>query len=814
MKKLPLFNFLAIKWHFLCCCILAFVGNYAFAQNQPEQDCFGALSVCQSSYNQANSYTGSGIQANEINTTSSCLISGEKNDVWYIFTVQVAGTLCFSIAPNNPNDDYDWAIYNLTTASCSDIFTNPALEVSCNYSANMGCNGVTGANGQTTPNPGCGEQNEACMTVLAGETYVLNVSNFSNTQSGYLLDFNPPTSPSSAQIFDNTPPVIQSVSTNCVAGYDTYFVQFSENVVCNSAQTGDFTFTGPGGVNYTITSVTGNACQTGGTFENQFVVKVSPIPADVGTYTLEYTGQIVDNCGNVALASSKSFTISNNLKAFTSNTRFCDGSSVTLSTNVTDTTKYTFSWVPGNFTQPEPVLTPTSTTTYTVYTTDQNSCVKSAEILVEVAPKPIFDIAFDKHQVCGQEWVNMTYTGNVSDEYMAYWDYGNPSIMTVDSLDVYHLKWNTNGDHFVTLYFHHVEFGCNSSLAAQTVTVNPLPTADFEGENVCTLINANFKDKSSIANNVNGSYIVNWLWNMDNLAYVSGQNPQFSFATAGTKAITLTAMTDKGCVDSITKQVNVFQLPDSAEVTTDTVCRGQAISIKAETPSGTTVYWYNDPTTTNFFHVGNLYNTPELQTSQTYYIEIENIKKCRTPRMPIQAGVAPVQTVAIIAPDEVDIPTGLVNFDAQSTYPFLFYIWNFGDGDSVKFKNPIHTYTHASHYIVNLTALDSVGCPAKATHEIEATMVRSFLVPTAFSPNGDGYNDNLMLGLFNVQEFDFQVFDKWGKVMYETKDPNASWDAHDNKGKVVPEGVYMYVVRGFMNDGTKINEKGTITIVR
>lgn len=815
MKKIPYSTSLAKKWHFLFCLILGLLHNAVFAQNQPEQDCFGALPVCQSIYNQGNSYTGSGIQPNEINTASSCLGSGEKNDVWYIFTVQVSGTLCFSITPNNPSDDYDWAVYNLTTASCSDIFTNPALEVACNFEGNVGCNGVTGANGQNLPPSPCFQQNEACLTVLAGETYVLNVSNFTSSQSGYILDLNPPTSPSTAQVFDNEPPVIQSVTTNCTAGYDTYFVQFSENVVCNSVQPNDFTFTGPGGVNYSVTSVTGTACQTGGTFENQFVLKVSPIPTDVGTYTLDYTGQIVDNCGNVAvLAAGHNFTISNNLQAYTSNTRFCDGSSVTLSTNLTDTTNYTFSWVPGNFTQSEPLLTPTATTTYTVYTTDQNNCVKAAEILVEVAPKPIFDISFDKNQVCGPEWVNMTYSGNVSDEYMAYWDYGNPSVMTLDSLGVYHLKWNTNGDHYVALYYHHVEFGCNSSLAAQIVTVNPVPTADFIGENVCTQINANFTDKSSIANNVTGSAILNWLWNMDNLATVSGQNPQFAFATPGVKDISLTVTTERGCTDSIQKQVNVFQLPDSAEVATDTVCLGQAISIKAQTPAGTTVYWYNEPTATNFFHVGNLFNTPSLLTSQTYYIEIEDIHKCRTTRMPIQAGVAPLQTVNIIAPTEMDIPTGLVNFDAQGSYPFVAYSWNFGDGDSAKFRNPIHTYTYPKHFLVSLTAFDSAGCPAKDFHEIEVNMVRSVFVPTAFTPNGDGYNDLLTFGTFNVRDFDFQVFDKWGKVMYETKDVNAAWDARDNKGKSVPEGVYMYIVRGFLSDGGKIDEKGTITIVR
>ncbi|MEZ4830153.1 MAG: hypothetical protein R3C61_28300 [Bacteroidia bacterium] len=141
----------------------------AFAQlppNQPEQDCINALPVCQNIFVQPNSYQDEGQNPNEINATNSCLASGERNDTWYIFTTQTAGNVAFTITPATLTDDYDWAVYNLTNANCAAIATNPALEVSCNYS---GTPGATGPNGL---GPGGFNPFNPVIPVNAGETGV------------------------------------------------------------------------------------------------------------------------------------------------------------------------------------------------------------------------------------------------------------------------------------------------------------------------------------------------------------------------------------------------------------------------------------------------------------------------------------------------------------------------------------------------------------------------------------------------------------------------------------------------------------------
>lgn len=160
--------------------------NYCIAQLPTNQDCLGAIPITLGQYYTIQSYVGTGNYPNEINNGTSCLGSGEKNDVWYSFTPNATGTLNFTISPNNPGDDYDWAVYDITGITCADIFISPAYEKSCNYAPNLGCGGTTGANGNTS-GP-CGGQNELTVPVIANHHYVLNVSNFSSTQSGYTLD--------------------------------------------------------------------------------------------------------------------------------------------------------------------------------------------------------------------------------------------------------------------------------------------------------------------------------------------------------------------------------------------------------------------------------------------------------------------------------------------------------------------------------------------------------------------------------------------------------------------------------------------------
>lgn len=264
------------------------------------QDCLGAISICGDTYNNTNSYEGSGNIVFEIDGSSSCLRTGERNDVWYIFTVQEDGELLFNITPNNENDDYDWAIFDLTNASCSDIATDPSIEVSCNYSQTDGETGLDASSTSSSQGSNGTPFNEG-ITVQTGEVYAINVSNFSSTQDGYKIDF----SMASNVIIDNTPPELQSIVDSPTCGEDDITAWFTELVDTNSVNATDFIIQGPGGP-YSITNVIGTSNSEN---EREFKLSLDAQLTAGGSYSLVFSGQVNDACGNTVIGNSLDFTV-------------------------------------------------------------------------------------------------------------------------------------------------------------------------------------------------------------------------------------------------------------------------------------------------------------------------------------------------------------------------------------------------------------------------------------------------------------------------------------------------------------------------
>ena len=449
------------------------LGQSAYAQLpplQPEQDCFSALSICQYSYTQPNSYQGEGNNPTELPGTS-CLGTNEQNDTWYIFTAQTSGDVCFSITPVDPTDDYDWAVYNLTGLSCADITTGVAPEVACNFSPNIGCNGVTGANGQT--GGPCGGQNELCIPVLAGETYVINVSNFTGSTTGYTIDFDDPaTNPNAASIFDNIPPQLIPITAAC----GQIQIGFDENVLCNTVSAGDFTVTGPAG-NYTVTNVVGLNCLNGGTFESVFTLNLFPAPGS-GNYTITIAGNVTDNCGNICpIGSSINVSISTiNVTASANPNPVCPGQPVTLSTNYSALPGYTYVWTPGPLAGPNPVVNPAATTVYNVVVTDPNNCVGTTDVTVNIANILTTPAIAAPSSVCVGDSASIVYVGSPATNFLWTFDGGIICNNAVGQ-GPYTISWNTPSNPPKQVCVFSSLPGCPVSSACVDVYVAPNPVA-------------------------------------------------------------------------------------------------------------------------------------------------------------------------------------------------------------------------------------------------------------------------------------------------------------------------------------------------
>jgi len=87
-------------------------------------------------------------------------------------------------------------------------------------------------------------------------------------------------------------------------------------------------------------------------------------------------------------------------------------------------------------------------------------------------------------------------------------------------------------------------------------------------------------------------------------------------------------------------------------------------------------------------------------------------------------------------------------------------------------------------------------------------------IPTAFSPNGDGVNDMLyFLSGMNISEMELVIYNRWGQVVFETRDISKGWDG-TFKGQAQNSGVYAYKLAYSLSDGTSQLKNGNITLLR
>ena len=148
------------------------------------------------------------------------------------------------------------------------------------------------------------------------------------------------------------------------------------------------------------------------------------------------------------------------------------------------------------------------------------------------------------------------------------------------------------------------------------------------------------------------------------------------------------------------------------------------------------------------------------------------------------------------------------------------WTWDTNDGTpETNGKSAKHTYLNTNvrdSFIVTAKAIDEKGCLYEG--DTIVYVWKDFWAPNAFSPNEDGMNDEFwFLGTEFMTEFHWRVFDRTGRIVFESDSRNAKWDGHDKSGEKCEWGVYGYIVeyksiyKGINKTGER---RGTVTLIR
>ena len=117
---------------------------------------------------------------------------------------------------------------------------------------------------------------------------------------------------------------------------------------------------------------------------------------------------------------------------------------------------------------------------------------------------------------------------------------------------------------------------------------------------------------------------------------------------------------------------------------------------------------------------------------------------------------------------------------------------------------------------INVQYPDTVVAYFKVTEQNTDTLAQ-VLIPSGFSPEGDGANDNfnvfvLPKGVF-FKEYNMQVFNRWGQKVFESNNQTYSWNGEFGEKKC-DIGAYGYILTGKLTNGDEVKKSGTVTLLR
>lgn len=341
--------------------------------------------------------------------------------------------------------------------------------------------------------------------------------------------------------------------------------------------------------------------------------------------------------------------------------------------------------------------------------------------------------------------------------------------------------------------------GCVEQIARQ-VEVYPKPVADFKFGTPCLNAPLPFTDASVVSSGT----ITSWKWDFgDGSPPEFGSFPAHVYSQAGTYQVTLIVSTDHGCLDTVTRTVNIVN-PVQATVSSDTtICFGDFARLSA---SGGLYYEWSPQAGVLKPFDPNPRVSPPVTT--TYTVNVSD--DCFNDTATVTVTVLP-------------LPEVTARPDTAVYYGDSVWLWAVTNGVAYHWQpdplvtNPFQLNTWAlpsQPMTYTITVTGQNGC--KASDEVTIKLIPicdQLYIPNAFSPNGDGLNDELRLVDFGQNQLiSFQVFNRWGEKVFETNDPLISWDG-TFEGRPQEMGVYVYII--VMRCGKDIiHHRGNLTLLR
>lgn len=346
---------------------------------------------------------------------------------------------------------------------------------------------------------------------------------------------------------------------------------------------------------------------------------------------------------------------------------------------------------------------------------------------------------------------------------------------------------------------------CTAIITLDTISVSNV-TADFSTSD-SSLVVCN-GSKLSLING--SSYSESWSWAINGVQTATTYNlSNIALSKLGDYNIRLIATDSGGCSDTLTKTYTVVPVPEFS-VSGDTVlCQGSDyVTLSVPSTSGSSIRW----TPASGLSSYTTFTTNASPTATTTYTAtVSNTYGCATSKQKTILVNEPFDFTRSPAGDTTIYLGQKVQLSVSTDESNVKYSWSPGKHISCTHcSDPWVTPTESTTYTAELKN----GC-FDFQAEFNINVIADFYLeaPSAFTPNGDSFNDVFRFEVYNIVSFDLKIFNRWGEIVFSTTDMNEGWDGNVN-GHAQNIDTYVYTVEAETIHGYRFEKKGEFLLLK
>jgi len=350
-------------------------------------------------------------------------------------------------------------------------------------------------------------------------------------------------------------------------------------------------------------------------------------------------------------------------------------------------------------------------------------------------------------------------------------------------------------------------FGCPPVNDGLTITFKPSPIANFSATDACNGENSVFTDLSTTTSGT----ISTWDWDFGDATTSIAQNPTHTYLGDGSYNATLIAGGSNGCYDTISIPVLVNPVP-IANFEPTVLCENTPVVFNdlSFLSNGSITTWLYDfgTSTSNDQDPTYTYNNTGLQTVS---LTVTTALGCTDDTlMNLSVNAAPIADFTF-NPNPALVLENVNFFDESTGNQINDWFWDFGDNEASNTNNPIHNYDEGGSYNVLLIITDDNGCRDSVEKIIDIALPP--VLPTGFTPNGDGENDVFLIRGGPFKDVVFKIYNNWGELIFTSNDALIGWDGTYNDQNA-PLGVYTWTFVVTLANDKVIKKSGDVTLMR